>query len=325
MDRSSIRRFSPLISIALILCVAIGLVFLIPKMPLDVLGEVRISEISGFAVLMVLAMQIVFHGMATELWRRVVVLLTGRNVGFISSYVQLAAVAVGKYVPGKVWGFLARAGEMHRQKIPVRDAVIGSILEQMLLLGSAVLVAAFAAALALPQYRPYFVFAIVISLASVIVLAFKGQKIALWITSKRQGVTLPAPTTKVHPVRLMELVLGYTALWLVSGAIFSTIFFALFDAQVSIERVAILVLGNTLGVLIGFFAFFVPGGIGVREAVATIVAGSLLPVGELLIAAVVYRAWMVAIDGLNAIFVLAREVKQATTGAPIGDESKARR
>lgn len=321
MDRSNIRRFSPLISIALILCVAIGLVFIIPKIPLDVLSELRIADISGFAFLMVVAMQIVFHGLATELWRRIVILLTGCNVGFVSSYVQLAAVAVGKYVPGKVWGFVARAGEMHRQRIPVRHAVISSLLEQMLLLGSAVLVATCAATLAIPQYRVFFLLAVVIALASVILLSFKGPLIASWIMSKRHGVTVAAPTARIHPVRLMKLVLGYALLWLVSGAIFSTIFFSLFDTVVTIERIAVLILGNTLGVLIGFFAFFVPGGIGVREAVATIVAASLLPVGELLIAAVVYRAWMVAIDGLNAIFILAREVQQATTDASTSDES----
>ena len=88
-------------------------------------------------------------------------------------------------------------------------------------------------------------------------------------------------------------------------------YFSLFDASITRESVAALTLANTTGIVLGFFAFFVPGGIGVREAVATFILAGFMPVREALLAAVCYRAWMILIDGLNALLILGREASMA--------------
>ena len=100
-------------------------------------------------------------------------------------------------------------------------------------------------------------------------------------------------------------------LWVLSGLIFSIIYFSLFDASITRESVAALTLANTSGIVLGFFAFFVPGGIGVREAVTTFILAGFIPVREALLAAVCYRAWMILIDGLNALLILGREASMA--------------
>ena len=85
------------------------------------------------------------------------------------------------------------------------------------------------------------------------------------------------------------------------------------------ERIAALVLANTAGIVVGFFAFFVPAGIGVREAVATIVLGAFTPLREALLAAIAYRAWIVLFDGINAVFVLIREARGTMIGRTADD------
>ena len=105
--------------------------------------------------------------------------------------------------------------------------------------------------------------------------------------------------------------MAYAVLWALSGLIFCVIYFSLFDAPISGESIAALTLANTVGIMLGFFVFFVPGGIGVREAVVTGVLAGFVPVREALLAAVSYRAWMILIDGLNAVLILVREARLA--------------
>lgn len=304
------NRVAPLVSMTVILLVSVGLIFLIRAAPLEVLGEVQLGTVSWLAISFIALLQVLFLLLATELWCRAVRVLTGTDVGFASSYIQLAAVAVGKYVPGKVWGFLARAGEMHRREIPVHKAVMSSVVEQMLVLAGAVVVGTAAAILAVPGYRVVILVVGTSTLAGIILLSWKAPGITAWLIRKQVPGGTANQIDGYQPTSILRFVLGYALLWLISGAIFATIYFSVFDVSVTVERIAALVLGNTLGIVVGFFAFFVPGGIGVREAVATVVLAPFLPVGEVLIAAVVYRAWMVMIDGLNAIVMLGREANQ---------------
>lgn len=303
----STKRTGPLISIAVVLLAATALFFAVSSSTLDALGEIRIGNVGWSALALLAATQIAFLWLAAEVWRRAVRVMTGVNVGLVSAYMQLAAVAVGKYVPGKVLGFIVRAGEMHRQDIPVRMAVMSSVVEQMLVLGGALLVAIGAAVIALPQYRGTILLLGFLILAGVVLLSVKVPEVTNWILRKRMPGAEPVRMAGYHPISVLRFVLGYALIWLLSGAMFSTIYFALFDVSVSVALVAALILGNTLGIAIGFFAFFAPGGIGVREAIAAAVLAPFLPVREALMAAVAYRGWMVIVDGINAVIMLARE------------------
>ena len=298
---------------AMVLLLAVALIFVIRAAPFEVLGDIRPGTVTLSAVLMIGSMQIIFLLLATETWRRVVRVLTGANVGLVSSYMQLAAVAVGKYVPGKVWGFLARTGEMNRKNVPVHMAVMSSVVEQMLLLAGALVVAVGAAMVAIPQLSGPVLIVGIAGLAGIVFASMKIPTIANWLLRKKMPNALPVRIDGYHPIGILRFVFAYAVIWLFSGAIFSTIYFSLFDVAVTAERVAALVLGNTLGIALGFFAFFVPGGIGVREAVATIVLAPFVPVREALLAAVAYRAWMVLIDGLNGVVLLVREARRNNT------------
>jgi len=128
---------------------------------------------------------------------------------------------------------------------------------------------------------------------------------------RRNIQDIPENIPEYHAKGVFRFTLAYSMLWVLSGLIFSIIYFSLFDASIIRENVAALTLANTTGIVLGFFAFFVPGGIGVREAIATFVLAGFVPVREALLAAVCYRAWMILIDGLNALLILGREVSMA--------------
>jgi uncharacterized membrane protein YbhN (UPF0104 family) len=301
----------PLLTIVVFLLVVISLYFVVRALPFDVLGDVRPKRVAWWSLPLIALLQIVFLFLAAEIWRRVVRLMTGTQITLWSSYLQLAVVAVGKYVPGKVWGFVARAGEMYRLQIPVHLSVMSSVVEQMLLMTGALLIAIVAALIALPEYWIAIIVVGVFLLLAAIVASTRIPALTRWLLRRRDIKDIPEKIPGYHAKGVFRFTLAYAMLWVLSGLIFSIIYFSLFDASITRESVAALTLANTTGIVLGFFAFFVPGGIGVREAVTTFVLAGFIPVREALLAAVCYRAWMILIDGLNALLILGREASMA--------------
>jgi len=307
MNQRHAPTLKPLLSIAIVLLVVIGLYFVVRALPFDALGDIRPKRIAWWSLPLIALLQIVFLFLAAEIWRRVVRILTGTQITLWSSYLQLAVVTVGKYVPGKVWGFVARAGEMYRQQIPVHLSVMCSVVEQMLLMTGALLIAIVAALIALPKYWIAIIVIGVFLLLAAIVASSKIPALTRWLLRHRNIQDIPEKVPEYHAKRIFRFTLAYSVLWVLSGLIFSIIYFSLFDASITRENVAALTLANTAGIVLGFFAFFVPGGIGVREAITTFVLAGFIPVREALLAAVCYRAWLILIDGLNALLILGRE------------------
>lgn len=310
-NRRHASASKPLLSIAVVLLVVIGLYLVVHALPFDVLGNIRPKRIAWWSLPLIALLQFVFLFLAAEIWRRVVHILTGTQITLWSSYLQLAVVAVGKYVPGKVWGFVARAGEMYRQQIPVHLSVMSSVVEQMLLMTGALLIAVVAALIALPKYWIAIVVIGVLLLLAAIVASSRIPALTRWLLRRRNIQDLPEKIPEYHAKGVIRFALAYGMLWILSGLIFTIIYFSLFDAPITRESVAALTLANTTGIVLGFFAFFAPAGIGVREAVATFVLAGFIPVREALLAAVCYRAWMILIDGLNALLILGREAAMA--------------
>jgi uncharacterized membrane protein YbhN (UPF0104 family) len=301
----------PLLSIAIVLLVVTGLYFVVRALPFQILGDIRPKRIAWWSLPLIALLQFVFLFLAAEIWRRVVGLLTGKRITLWSSYLQLAVVTVGKYVPGKVWGFVARAGEMYRQQIPVHLSVMSSVVEQILLINGALLIAIVAALIALPKYWIVILMIGGFLMLAAIIASSRVPALTRWLLQRRNIQDIPEHIPEFHVRGVFRFTLAYGMLWVLSGLIFSIIYFSLFDASITRESVAALTLANTSGIVLGFFAFFVPGGIGVREAVTTFILAGFIPLREALLAAVCYRAWMILIDGLNALLILGREVSLA--------------
>ena len=311
MNRKRASTLKPLLSIAVVLLVVTGLYFVVRALPFDALGDIRPKRISWWSLPLIALLQFVFLFLAAEIWRRLVGILTGTQITLWSSYLQLAVVAVGKYVPGKVWGFVARTGEMYRQQIPVHLSVLTSVVEQILLVIGALLIATVTALIALPKYSIAIIVMGAVLLVAAIVACTRIPALTRWLLRRRNIQDIPETIPEYHATGIFRFTLAYGMLWVLSGLIFSIIYFSLFDASITRESVAALTLANTSGIVLEFFAFFVPGGIGVREAVATFILAGFIPVREALLAAVCYRAWMILIDGLNALLILGREALQA--------------
>lgn len=304
----------PLVSIGVVLLVVISLYFVVRALPLEMLGEIRPKRLALWTLPLIVFLQLVFLLVAAQIWRWIVRVLTGTTCTLWDSYMQLAVVTVGKYVPGKVWGFVARAGDMYRHKIPLHLSMMSSVIEQLLLMTGGLIVSVVAALIALPQYRVEIIIAGgLLSLVAIAVL-LNVPALTRWILRHRKAQEIPRKIPGYHVNSVFGFTLAYAALWVLSGTIFCIIYFSLFDAAVSVEIIAALTLANTLGIILGFFAFFAPGGIGIREAITTGVLAGFVPIREALLAAVCYRAWLILMDGLNAMLILVRETRLAKRG-----------
>jgi uncharacterized membrane protein YbhN (UPF0104 family) len=86
-------------------------------------------------------------------------------------------------------------------------------------------------------------------------------------------------------------------------AIPTAIFLVIATQWPATDLLLLLAGANAFGIVLGFFAFFAPGGLGVREGV---VIGMMLPYIELpeaTLFVIAYRLWLVCTDLLSLIVV----------------------
>ncbi len=303
-------RYAPLYSIGLVLFAVAGLVYLIATLSVDSLGELRLQRLAWWIFPAITALHVLFLLLSAEVWRRVVRALTAVRTGFVQAYLQMAVIAVGKYVPGKIWGFIARAGQMYREQVPLHKSITSGVVEQILVLAGATIIAIGAGVVAFPEYVTLIAVVGMALLAGAVIATANVPSVTRWIMRRRgQGDALDG-IDDYHWIGVLRFSAAYAVLWLISGMIFAIIYFALFDVAVTLERIAALVLANTIGIVAGFFALFAPGGLGVREAVTTAVLTPFLPMHEALLAAIAFRAWLVLFDGVNAVFLIASETRR---------------
>ncbi len=311
MNTLSRNRLAPFYSIALVLLVLIALIYIVAALPFGELGAIRFHAVSPWVIPVILVLHIVYLLASAEVWRRMVFAVSGRLARFSEAYLQMAAVAAGKYVPGKVWGFVARTGQLSRIAVPARLSVTSTVIEQVVVLLGGGLVAIGAAMVIYPEH------AFVIALAGAALLAgfFVVFRYVPAIIDRLQKDRADAKSSPVEirkrPWYWLRFALAYAGLWLVSGLTLCAIYFSLFDVAVTADKLAALILANTIGFIAGFLAIFSPGGLGVREAATVAVLAPFLPVKEALIATIALRAWMVLFDGINGGILLLAELRHA--------------
>jgi uncharacterized membrane protein YbhN (UPF0104 family) len=223
----------------------------------------------------------------------------------------MVSVAAGKYIPGKVWGFVARTGQLSRAEVPARLSILTSVIEQLAVLLGGGLVVVCAALFVFPEHLPGVVLAGLLLLAGLVILSRHVPGVVRWV-QRRRGIDEASPPDVDGGLWLWaKFSVAYATLWLINGLALCVIYFSLFDDAVTAQTLAALVLANTIGFIVGFLAVFAPGGIGVREATTVAVLAPFLPIGEALIAVIALRAWMVLFDGVNCGLLLLAELRLA--------------
>lgn len=259
----------------------------------------------GF-VIAIIAAQLLFWLTYSLLWTRLIARVSNADLTLWESFQQQNLLNLGKYLPGKIWGMVARGATLTEKGLTVTEVVVATCTEQTLVLHSAGLVSALLFASLHPS---------MLSLALVIffllTLGFGSQLLVIAFrlyTRMLKTNTALSDTQELKSIsatKYLNFVCGYSAGWIVNGLLFASIYFTFYSAAPpSIQLLSILVLANTVGVALGFLALFAPGGIGVREAITSAMLANVMPLDDAIMLAVLFRLWLLLTDVFVGGFVV---------------------
>ena len=249
--------------------------------------------------------QLVFWWFAATMWTRLSRIVAGNNMSTWYGFQQLALVGLGKYIPGKIWGIVARGSHMAAQGVSTQRIAVATFYEQCILLHGAALMCMVAYAIQHPT-------GLFLTLAAAAILSmFAGawwSALAIraggWL-ALRAGLGFSEDDIEsVDSRHYFWLVLGYALLWMLLGAVFLGLYSAFFTDAFDARTALGLIMANAVAITAGFFALFAPGGIGVREAVGASILAAYIPLPEAAALVILFRIWATAMDGVAGIAVI---------------------
>ncbi len=249
--------------------------------------------------------QVTFWFTSSLIWRQIVLMLSSARLSLLQSYSQLAMVGIGKYLPGKVWGMVARGLHLKKHGVNLEKTFLATFYEQYILLHASVVLCAALLIVVLPT-RFYWLAGAAVVLVVVLGTALRHYGIRgfffFWHKFRKEGSTMVR--TDVPTRAYLSLLGKFTLLWVLNGLVFSSLYFAFFNSSPDAKLIATMILANTVGITIGFFALFAPGGIGVRELISSAILAHAVPVADAVLLTLIYRLWVVAMEMLSGIAIL---------------------
>jgi uncharacterized membrane protein YbhN (UPF0104 family) len=201
----------------------------------------------------------------------------------------------GRYIPGKIWYLTGRVFfyKMHGQSATLTGTAF--ILDQLMWLFSSVVVAAITLSF-LNTFPAIFIILLITGavLGGVILFHPSLSSQALGFLVKRKYSEQAAV---VHPIRVPQL-LRVSIFYLLAFVPF-TIAFYLFAgnfASFPVTQAGYLIGSLSIATVIGTFAIFIPGGLGVREGVLIWCLSLFMPSETAIIIAISARIWFVSAE-----------------------------
>jgi hypothetical protein len=258
-------------------------------------------------------------------WRQAIVALGGRPDWPLTLRAYFAG-HLAKYVPGKVLVVVLRAGMLTRQQVPMLAAIVAVFLETLTTMAvGAFLVAALAP---LVVGMDWLLVALAVAVAVAVglptvppVARWCTEQVALrkW-TGQRNADAVPIPIERIDYRLMAEGWAASFLLWISFGASLGAMLRAVGVTDLSLVNDAPLLVASVALATVAGFVSFLPGGLGVRDAV---ILGLLAPrfgdATALLAAVGVRLIWLLtelAVCGILYIDGLRRGLPPRTTPNP---------
>lgn len=256
-------------------------------------------------LLVTIVLSAIYWVIASIVWRHVVTFTSSARLSFLQSFTQLVMVNFGKYMPGKVWGILARGAQLKRYGVTSGEAASTTYYEQYLLLHASLVLCCLLGSFYLPVPGP------IIGAVAAFIIAIVGTKlravgvqIFLYVLGKLRRDD-QAKLNVIAEKLYLALLAKFILLWLCNSAVFVSLFLTFFEVEITLRLLLVLALANITGVTLGFFALFAPGGIGIREAVISSVLASVIPYADAVFLSVLYRMWLIVSELVAGVIALA--------------------
>jgi hypothetical protein len=282
-----------------------GLVFVVLRVR-SLWGDshVKLDRISWPAVVAAVAAAALAVLVAAFVWLHILRRLGIKpRVRWVGIYMQ---AQLGKYIPGSVWQYAGRAALARGEAIPLRLATVSLSVE---LAGSVI-----AAALVVSLVGG--LLALGITAAAAVVAA------GIWrLTGHRFGVLRRIKSSAAMRATF-EATLLYLPIWLLLGLCFWLTARSLF--QLSFDQVGFYTGVFVVAWLVGLFAVFAPGGLGVREAVLVALLRSRTGTADAVLLAASSRALLTVVDlvaGASGAFLMRGKRKSRRGEEQVEDQS----
>ena len=218
-----------------------------------------------------------------------------RGCGARSAFWPAASVwgksILARYLPGNVFMFVGRAWMSHAQGLAVERVTAAMVYEQALGLCSALL--AIAVLFPFWEYRP-----------GLTALGLIAIPVLVALMHPRIFGPLAGRVLRLFRRPPLEVTLGFGAVlwilflftldWLVAGT--GAWLLARATTGLGADALPLVIVAYALAYVAGMIAFFIPSGIGVREAVLTASLSRRLPGGVALTWALLLRLWVTIVE-----------------------------
>ena len=200
---------------------------------------------------------------------------------------------LGKYVPGGIWPIVGRAELAVRNGIPRIDAYASTGLSLVTTYAAAVVTIGIGAA-ATTGHR---LIAILIAIALMAAYASFSQPSLRAVIIRVASRISSSASSLTDPQRLVRLTVLHIPAWLLMS-LSTSVTATAFGADIGIADMLFI---TTTSWLAGFVVVGVPGGIGVREAVFTSLAGGIIGTPMAVSLALMSRVVFIAVDLSGAL------------------------
>jgi len=242
--------------------------------------------------------QLLFWLLMSFSWRQTLNYAVQRKISLADGFYHISFLLVGKYLPGKVWGIIARGAALKEQNIELTGIVKATYLEQLIMLHAGIVVGAVGLALTY-QGRLAWILLLGSGLSVLFLPLFNKHLIKASIQLVNRYRRKELPRNLDISISNYLVLFGISALeWITVGVVLLFLSLGFVDLPAhGIESVRVVTFAAT-ALLIGFVALFAPGGIGIRESVLTYLLSTIMAVESALFVAVIYRIWLTLWDFL---------------------------
>lgn len=190
-----------------------------------------------------------------------------------------------RYIPGTVWGYISRGEWLYQRfRVPYSVVSFSSVLEVLVTVISSLMVIGYFLVLSNPLALAIRVVLIAaISLLPVLVWLLVGGFVKLRPQGKLRKFFSANPVKNIPIRNWLACILNFLGQWVLLGItvlLINGAFYPHWDGLMVISpwNLSIATYAFSLAWLAGFIILFVPGGIGVREVMLSMILASSLPV-----------------------------------------------
>ncbi len=258
--------------------------------------EISLAAVNSEMLLLAFLAQIGFWVMVSIGWSKVLRFTSDTRIELGDAFAQIGLLLVGKYLPGKVWGMVARGSALRQHNMATKDIVKSTFTEQLVSIHAGVVVGGLSLFFIIGGGAGWIM--LILSLSSIVLIPIFNKLITRVFVSlvylyKKTRVDF---SFDIKFSDYLVTFLIYILAWVMIGSILLFLSIGFLSLEFNIVESAEIISQAAVGMLAGYFALFAPGGIGIRESVISFSLSDLMTVDEAIALVVIYRVWLTISD-----------------------------